>query len=69
LVRFRRSAGSAENPYVRDPVGWVRDRLGEFMWSKQREIAGSVVVNRYTAIKSAHDTGKSLTMLVTPHGG
>jgi hypothetical protein len=51
-----------ENPYVRDPVGWVRDRLGEFMWSKQREIAESVVVNRYTAIKSAHDTGKSFTM-------
>jgi hypothetical protein len=50
------------NPYVRDPVGWVRDRLGEFMWSKQREIAESVVVNRYTAIKSAHDTGKSFTM-------
>jgi len=40
----------------------VRDRLGEFMWSKQREIAESVVVNRYTAIKSAHDTGKSFTM-------
>ena len=32
------------------------------MWSKQREIAESVVVNRYTAIKSAHDTGKSFTM-------
>jgi hypothetical protein len=40
----------------------VSDRLGEFMWSKQREIAESVVVNRYTAIKSAHDTGKSFTM-------
>jgi hypothetical protein len=51
-----------ENPYVRDPVGWVSDRLGEFMWSKQREIAESVVVNRSTAIKSAHDTGKSFTM-------
>src|SRR5215217_2971411 len=51
-----------ENTYVRDPVGWVSDRLGEFMWSKQREIAESVVVNRYTAIKSAHDTGKSFTM-------
>jgi hypothetical protein len=51
-----------ENPYVHDPVGWVSDRLGEFMWSKQREIAESVVVNRYTAIKSAHDTGKSFTM-------
>jgi hypothetical protein len=48
-----------ENPYVSDPVGWVRDRLGEFMWSKQREIAESVIENRYTAVQSAHDTGKS----------
>lgn len=32
------------------------------MWSMRREIAESVVVNRYTAIKSAHDTGKSFTM-------
>jgi hypothetical protein len=48
-----------ENPYVRDPVGWVRDRLGEFLWSKQREIAGALVEHRYVAVKSAHDTGKS----------
>jgi hypothetical protein len=62
LVRFADLLDPPENTYVRDPVGWVRDRLGEFMWSKQREIAESVVVNRYTAIKSAHDTGKSFTM-------
>jgi hypothetical protein len=49
----------AENPYVRDPVGWVRDRLGEFLWSKQREILEAVVRYRYVAVKSAHDTGKS----------
>jgi hypothetical protein len=48
-----------ENPYVSDPVSWVRDRLGEFLWSKQREIADSIVQNRYTAVKSSHDTGKS----------
>jgi hypothetical protein len=48
-----------ENPYVRDPVGWVRDRLGEFLWSKQREILEAVVHHGYVAVKSAHDTGKS----------
>jgi hypothetical protein len=48
-----------ENPYVGDPVGWVRDRLGEFLWSKQREILEAVVSHRYVAVKSAHDTGKS----------
>ncbi len=48
-----------QNPYARDPVGWVSDRLGEFLWSKQREILEAVVRHRYVAIKSAHDTGKS----------
>jgi hypothetical protein len=48
-----------DNLYVRDPVGWVRDRLGEFMWSKQCEMAEALVEHRYVAVKSAHDTGKS----------
>ena len=48
-----------ENPYLNDPVGWVRDRLGEVLWSKQREILEAVVKYRYVAVKSAHDTGKS----------
>lgn len=47
------------SPYLTDPAGWIRDRLGEHPWSKQRQIAESVVVNRRTAVKSAHDTGKS----------
>jgi hypothetical protein len=37
----------------------VRDRLGEALWSKQREILEAVVRHRYVAVKSAHDTGKS----------
>jgi predicted phage terminase large subunit-like protein len=47
------------NPYLTDPVGWVRDRLGEHLWSKQREIAESVVNHRRTAVKSCHNAGKS----------
>jgi hypothetical protein len=47
------------NPYVRDPVSWVNHRLGEFLWSKQREIVQALVHRRYVAVKSAHDTGRS----------
>jgi hypothetical protein len=47
-----------ENRYAQDPVGWVRDRLGEFLWSKQREILEALVRHRYVAVKSAYDTGK-----------
>lgn len=47
------------SPYRANPVGWVADRLGEHLWSKQREIAESLVTNRRTAVKSCHDVGKS----------
>jgi cyanophycinase-like exopeptidase len=49
----------------------VRDRLGEFMWSKQCEIAETLVEHRYVAVKSAHDTGKARPLyanLPTPSG-
>lgn len=45
--------------YAQDPAGWVKDVLGEHLWSKQVEIAEDVRDNRYTAVQSAHDTGKS----------
>lgn len=47
------------NPYATDPIGWAEDKLGVHLWSKQREIARSVVENRRTAVKSCHDSGKS----------
>lgn len=47
------------SPFLNDPVGWVDDKLGEHLWSKQVEIAESVVANRYTAVQSCHDSGKS----------
>jgi hypothetical protein len=46
-------------PYADDPVGFITERLGEFIWSKQQEIAQSVVVNRRTAVQSCHNAGKS----------
>jgi hypothetical protein len=45
--------------YLNDPVGFVREVLGEELWSKQREIAESVRDYRHVAVRSAHDTGKS----------
>jgi hypothetical protein len=51
-----------ENPYVRDPVGWVTSTLGEFWWSGQHRMAQSVVENRYSAFKASHDVSKSHTM-------
>jgi hypothetical protein len=47
------------SPYMHDSVGWVEDRLGEQLWSKQREIAESVEQHRHTAVPSCHSSGKS----------
>jgi hypothetical protein len=55
----RRERDQRAARYRDDPVGWVRDRLGEHLWSKQRQIAESVRDNRRTSVKSCHDAGKS----------
>lgn len=55
---------AAQAQYLQDPAGWARDRLGVHLWSKQREIAASVVTNRRTAVRSAHGVGKSFTAAV-----
>jgi hypothetical protein len=47
------------SPYLTNPVGWVNDKLGEHLWSKQKDIATSIVEHRRTAVKSCHDAGKS----------
>lgn len=45
--------------YRARPADWVHDKLGAYLWAKQREIANSIVANRYTAVPSAHELGKS----------
>ncbi len=45
--------------YLADPAGFVSGELGEGLWSKQREIAESVVAHRRTAVRSCHNVGKS----------
>lgn len=47
------------DPYVTDPAGWVRRKLRESTWSKQKEIMESVRDNRRTAVHSCHGAGKS----------
>jgi hypothetical protein len=46
-------------PYLDDAKGWIKDKLGEQIWSKQEDICDSVVANRYTAVKACHGPGKS----------
>ena len=50
-----------QEQYRRDPVLWMNERLGAFAWSKQQEIALSVLDHRHTAVRACHDSGKSWT--------
>lgn len=49
------------NMHTHDPAGWMHDRLGRCLWSKQVEILESVRDHRMTAVKSCHGPGKSFT--------
>lgn len=46
-------------PYRHSPAEWIRDTLGETVWSMQEEICESVAKNKYTAVKACHGPGKS----------
>jgi hypothetical protein len=57
---FQRAADLFFGPmYETDPMSWLGDKLGIFVWSKQREILQSLIKNRYTAVQSCHNAGKS----------
>lgn len=45
--------------YGDDPHGWIGNKLGEFIWSQQSAVLDSVKAERYTAVPSCHDAGKS----------
>jgi len=48
------------DPRPQEPLaGWIPRRLGEFVWSKQREVCESVEKHRFTAVPSCHGAGKS----------
>ena len=50
-----------EDPYLHDPDGWTRTRLGEHTTDDQITIMRSVVDHRYVAVPSCHDVGKSFS--------
>lgn len=59
LIAAARFAPKKE--FTSDPHGWVVKKLEEFLWAKQQDIVASVRDNRYTAVPSCHDAGKSFT--------
>jgi hypothetical protein len=48
--------------YVDDPVGFVHQGLGEFLWSKQREVFKAIQQYDRVAVKSCHSSGKSFSV-------
>ena len=50
---------SKNSVYLNDPEAWASDVLGKTLWSKQKEIAESVVHNTHTAVVSCNGAGKS----------
>lgn len=50
-----------EERYPGDPIGFITEKLGEFMWRKQAEIVEAVAVHRRVAVQSCHGIGKSWT--------
>jgi hypothetical protein len=47
--------------YQDEPQTWVKERLGEFLWTAQIEIMKAVRDNRHVAVRSCFDSGKSWT--------
>lgn len=63
-VDHKQALGRKER-WMNDPAAWVRERLGQEVWSKQKEILESVRDNRRTAVRSGHGVGKSHTAALT----
>lgn len=49
---------SHERAMREDPVLWAQDRLGDHLWSKQREVMYSLRDNKRTLVASCHASGK-----------
>jgi hypothetical protein len=61
----RKQAAERADRWAQDPSSWVSDRLGQLVWSKQREIMESVRDNRKTVVRSCHGAGKSHVAALT----
>lgn len=59
---------SKAESYFNDPAAWAEYMLGVKLWSKQREVAASVMKNKSVAVKAGHGVGKSfLVALLVCH--
>lgn len=58
LRAWQATVDQSNEVYQGDPAAWVRSNEEE-VWSQQEAILESVKHNRYTAVHSAHDLGKS----------
>lgn len=56
---FAAKAFEPKPDYDTNPELWGQEKLGEYYHWHQREILASVRDNRYTAVRSCHDAGKS----------
>jgi len=57
IEEYDRKRRSAE--YFNNPVLWAKDHLGIQLWSKQAEVAMSVVTDKNVVVKAGHEVGKS----------
>lgn len=48
-----------EHPYLRNPVGWVEDVLGEATWSKQAAMLEAPLHHERIVVKAGHSVGKT----------
>lgn len=62
LAISARQRQSAADRYYDDPVAWAQDVAGMVLWSRQREIARSVIDNKNVAVKAGHGVGKALSL-------
>jgi hypothetical protein len=51
----------APDPHGDDPAGWMHDKLGRCLWSKQVEILEAIRDHRMVGVQSCHGPGKSFT--------
>jgi hypothetical protein len=59
MIRLADQLDPLPSPYIGRPVAWVNERLGEYTTRDQVAIMDSVAANRYTAVPSCNDVGKS----------
>lgn len=56
----RKQAAERTERWSKDPGSWVSDRLGQIVWSKQRDVLESVRDHRKTVVRSCHGAGKAM---------